>query len=267
VPANAGRVEDLPYFPQIRCAGSQSQAFMIVIVPLTVLLQEIRARLHEHGSEAMRRGVQRFFLEPVQTHGVPSAVLRRIEREFRPQLRQLTPAERGRLCTELMRSGYVDESMLVSYIYENVARQCTLCEFRLCERWMERHVTNWSACDAICMRPLRAVLENEPELVKELPAWTASPHIWKRRAAAVALIYEAKAGRHPEIIFPIAAALCNDPQDLVRKGAGWLLKETYPARPEETVLFLLEHKAHLPRHVLRYAAEKMTPLDRSKVMS
>jgi len=231
------------------------------------LLQDIRAQLREHGSEGMRRSVQRFFLEPVQAHGVPSAMLRRIARAFRPRLRALTAAERSRLCTELMRSGYVDESMLVSYIYEDVARQCTVCEFRLFERWLERHVSNWSACDALCMRPLRAVLENEPPLVPELATWTASPHIWKRRAAAVGLIYEAKAGRHAEVIFPVAAALYADPQDLVRKGAGWLLKETYPARPAETVRFLLEHKPAMPRHVLRYAAEKMTSQDRSKVMS
>jgi hypothetical protein len=53
----------------------------------------------------------------------------------------------------------------------------------------------------------------------------------------------------------------------VRKGVGWLLKETYPKKPVETVRFLLPWAGKASRVVLRYAAEKMIPADRAKVLS
>ena len=50
---------------------------------------------------------------------------------------------------------------------------------------------------------------------------------------------------------------------MVQKGAGWLLKETYPKRPEETMEFL--RSCAFPRLVVRYAAEKMTKSDRAEL--
>lgn len=231
------------------------------------LLEEIRGRLREAANPDYARGAQRFFVEPVIAYGVPAATLREWERELRPQLRALTPADRNRLCTDLLRGGHLEESMLVSYLYNGFARECAACEFKLFERWIDRHVQNWSACDAICTRLIRACLRNVPELVAQLPPWTASKNIWKRRAAAVSLVHEARAGRHLHPIFTIAGTLLADPHEMVQKGAGWLLKETYPKHPTQTVAFLLEHHSRTPRLVLRYAAEKMTPSDKQKVMA
>ena len=79
------------------------------------------------------------------------------------------------------------------------------------------------------------------------------------------MVYEAKRGRSTERIFEVAALLIGDADDMVRKGLGWLLKETYPKKPREVVRFLLAH-TDAPRLVVRYAAEKMSPADRRKVM-
>jgi 3-methyladenine DNA glycosylase AlkD len=59
----------------------------------------------------------------------------------------------------------------------------------------------------------------------------------------------------------LEAARC-DKDDMVRKGVGWLLKETYPKRPREVIRFLNDWRAGAPRLVLRLAAEKMTERDR-----
>ncbi len=49
---------------------------------------------------------------------------------------------------------------------------------------------------------------------------------------------------------------------MVRKGVGWLLKETYPKKPREVLEFLEGWRAQAPRLVLRLAAEKMTDKDK-----
>ncbi len=79
------------------------------------------------------------------------------------------------------------------------------------------------------------------------------------------MLQEAKQGRSTREIFAIAALLRNDPDDMVQKGVGWLLKETYPRRPRE-VVSLLTGWSGAPRLMLRYACEKMTQADRAKVL-
>jgi len=67
--------------------------------------------------------------------------------------------------------------------------------------------------------------------------------------------------RNTEIIFHIGDLLRGDAGDMVRKGVGWLLKETYPKKPLETIEFLDVWRPGAPRLVLRIAAEKMTEKD------
>jgi 3-methyladenine DNA glycosylase AlkD len=174
-------------------------------------------------------------------------------------------AIRNRFCTELWKSGRWQEWGLACYVYRRFSRLCGAAEFRLFERWLNRYVDNWGTCDGIASWLFAACIENEPGLSAALPAWTRSRNRWKRRAAAVALVYEAKRGRSTGRIFEVAALLIHDADDMVRKGLGWLLKETYPKKPREVVRFLLAHPG-APRLVVRYAAEKMTPADRQTVM-
>ena len=193
-----------------------------------------------------------------------------------PAVRALAPAVyralkpqpvafRNRFCTELWKSGRWQEWALACYVYRRFGRTCGAAEFRLFERWLNRYVDNWGACDGLASWLLAACIENQPELSDSLSGWTCSRNRWKRRAAAVALVYEAKRGRSTERIFEVATLLICDADDMVRKGLGWLLKETYPKKPREVVRFLLAHP-DAPRLVVRYAAEKMSAADRQRVM-
>jgi len=154
----------------------------------------------------------------------------------------------------------------VCYLYRRFEKQCGEREFAMFARWLDRYVRNWGHCDGVSTWLLAASIANCPKLVEELAAWTKSRNRWKRRGAAVALIQEAKQGRLTETIFQICELLRDDEDDLVRKGVGWLLKETYPRRPKEVLRFLDSWRASAPRVVLRYAAEKMTARDKAWVM-
>ena len=114
---------------------------------------------------------------------------------------------------------------------------------------------------------IAACIQNRPGLADRLAGWTKSKNRWKRRSAAVSLIQEAKRGRQTETIFHICDLLLGDSDDMVQKGVGWLLKETYPQRPREVLDFLEGWRARAPRLVLRLAAEKMSPKDRRWLMA
>ena len=206
----------------------------------------------------------RFFKEPLPALGLTNPQLRAYATGLYREIRHWTPARRNRLCTQLWQCGYHEGGLLVTYVYKRFARGCGAEEFRLFERWVQRYAMSWAHVDSVGTWLLAASISNQPELAGELPAWTAAPNRWVRRAAAVSLIYEAKHGRQLPAILEVARRLERDEDDLVQKGVGWLLKEAYQKRPAEIVAFIAAQ--NFPRLVLRYAAEKMTPRHRKAVL-
>jgi 3-methyladenine DNA glycosylase AlkD len=237
---------------------------------LEPLLSWLRARLGELADPVVAEGARRFFPagQKARHYGVATPAVRALAREAVDAEVQHWPlAKRNRLCQDLWKSGMMEEGVLAIEIYRRFARQCGPCEFRLFEKWIERFVRNWAHCDGVCCYLIRAVLARHPELAIELPAWTASPNRWKRRAAAVSLVHEVRARRHVELAFEICDRLSGDEDDMVRKGIGWLLKNAYLRNPKPTMRFLLTpREPEFARTVLRYAAGKMTAADRRRAL-
>ena len=231
------------------------------------LLNQVRAQLKENADPKFREGLMWFFKEPVDPYGVRTPQVRQAAAFAYKELKYWPVAQRNKFLNELWKHGKMEEGSIAVYVYRRFQKQCGSCEFQLFERWIDRYVRNWAHCDGVASWLIAASIENEPELIPRLLPWTASPNRWKRRASAVSLLQEAKHGRNTEAIFRIAEKLIADPDDMVQKGVGWMLKETYPKKPRELVGFLESHKAHAPRLVLRIAAEKMSPRDRQRAMS
>lgn len=212
------------------------------------------------------QGQQWFFQDSVRTYGVRTNALHNVEREFWREVKALEKAERNRLMELLWNDRHLESGALACYLYRRFARESGRVEFKMFTGWIDRHVTNWAHCDAVSSWLLAACIGNEPELRRELALWAKSKNRWKRRAAAVSLLQEAKRGRHLDTIFDISRQLLPDRDDMVEKGVGCLLKETYPAWPKETVAFLREYGHEASRVTLRYAAEKMTERDKKAVL-
>lgn len=219
---------------------------------------ELRARTDAE----MRLGQQRFFQHEVDSYGVPMREVTLLVRETCRVVKPWPVAQRNELMRRLWEMDKLECGALVCHVYRRFARQCMECEFRLFTRWIDRYVRNWAHTDGVASWLLAACIANQPELRFELRAWTESPNRWKRRASAVALLQEAKQGRHTDFILEIAERLLPDRDDMVEKGVGWLLKETYPKQPEPTLQFLLAHATVASRLTLRYAAEKIPPARR-----
>jgi 3-methyladenine DNA glycosylase AlkD len=232
------------------------------------LLAEIRAEFDRLASPAAAESAQRFFKDQViALRGVTSPEIQRVARDVYPRIKKLSVADRDRLCTALWASHKHEEGALVCYVYRRFAKQCGAREFALFTRWLDRYVDNWAHTDGLSLWLLGASIANDPGLADKLDGWTRSKNRWKRRAAAVALVYSAKRGDHTRAILRIATPLIEDVDDMVQKGVGWLLKETYPKKPSDVVRFLVANRTKTTRLVLRYAAEKMTATDKVRVLA
>jgi 3-methyladenine DNA glycosylase AlkD len=229
---------------------------------VAALLKTTRARLKAAADPEFAAGLRWFFKEPVKPYGVRTPEVRELARLVYAQVKHWPMAERDRFVTQLWKSGMLEEGVLVSHLYRRFAKSCGEREFRMFEQWVDRYVTNWSNCDGVSTWLIAASIANRPGLADRLARWTKSRNRWKRRSAAVSLIQEPKQGRNTETIFAICDLLLEDADDMVQKGVGWLLKETYPKRPREVLGFLDSWRSRAPRLVLRLAAEKMTENDR-----
>ena len=230
--------------------------------PVAVLLKSTRAQLKAAADPKFEAAARWFFKEPVKPYGVRTPEVRELARIAYRDVKLWPVRERDRFVTELWKSGMLEEGVLVSHLYRRFAKTCDERQFRMFEQWVDRYVRNWSHCDGVSTWLIAASIANRPGLADRLARWTKSKNRWKRRSAAVSLIQEAKRGSNTETIFHICGLLLNDTDDMVQKGVGWLLKETYPKRPREVLEFLDGWRARAPRLVLRLAAEKMTEKDR-----
>jgi 3-methyladenine DNA glycosylase AlkD len=229
-------------------------------------LATLRDRLAASVDPAFRAGQSAFFREEVDTYGVRGPVLLEIERELYHIIRSWPEDARDELYRELWTSGKLEEGSLVCHVCRRFRREFGSRRFVVFEEWIDKYVHNWAHCDGVASSLLAGCIGEEPALMRSLEPWTRSGNRWKRRAAPVALLQEAKHGRATDQIFRIASMLAEDEDEMVRKGVGWLLKETYPSRPEDTVLFLLRQRERFSRLTLRYAAEKMSETHRKVLL-
>jgi 3-methyladenine DNA glycosylase AlkD len=229
-------------------------------------LRRIRSALEAKADGATREGTRRFFKEPVTPHGVKAPMVALVAREARTQLKAWPKAEVFALCEGLWRSGFLEESFVASDLAYNRRKGFEPADFATFERWVASYVANWASCDTLCNHTIGWFLEAFPDHVRNLVAWSGSTNRWVRRAAAVSLVIPAQKGLFLDEALAIADRLMADPDDLVQKGYGWLLKSASKVHEAEIFAFVSARRAVMPRTALRYAIEKMPPAMRAEAM-
>ncbi len=99
-----------------------------------------------------------------------------------------------------------------------------------------------------------------------LEGLAASERLWDRRIAIVATHALIRQGDFTDTL-----ALCerflDDPHHLMHKACGWMLREVGKRDEEALVAWLELHRRRMPRTMLRYAIERMSPERRALLMA
>jgi 3-methyladenine DNA glycosylase AlkD len=125
-------------------------------------------------------------------------------------------------------------------------------------------VNNWDLVDMSAPAIVGGWLEDKPRGL--LDSLARSRVLWYRRIAMVATFHFIRRGEWQDAI-RIAEALVGDEHDLIHKAVGWMLREVEKRASADALnAFLRRHAGPMPRTMLRYALERLTPAEREMWM-
>jgi len=233
--------------------------------PSTVAAQ-IRNALKAGGSVEHASGVQWFFKEAIKSHGWYTAELRRAVRRCRRDiLRDHGSDFLVKIADKLFSGNVLEEKVAAVFLLEKMDAQFGDREFRMFESWLSR-ISSWADHDGLVHYLIAPMVATDPKRVKDVFRWAKSPDRWHRRAACVAMIRGARAKMFFPKIVKLSDSLLADEDDMVRKGLGWLLRETAKFDAKRTVPYLMKIRGRAPRLVLRTACETLPTAAKKSIL-
>lgn len=122
-----------------------------------------------------------------------------------------------------------------------------------------RLVNNWDLVDSSAHHIVGGYLLDKDRSI--LYALAESKNLWERRIAMMATFTFIRQNQFEDTL-KLAEQLQHDKEDLIHKVCGWMLREMGKRSPTQLKTFLDQHVKDMPRTMLRYAIEKMTPEER-----
>jgi 3-methyladenine DNA glycosylase AlkD len=123
---------------------------------------------------------------------------------------------------------------------------------------------NWDLVDLTADKIVgEYLLDKDKDILQRM---ARSSNLWKRRIAIVSTFAFIKKGMFEDTL-KIAEMLLGDEHDLMHKAAGWMLREVGKRGGlAELEKFLERHRKEMPRTMLRYAIERLSPAKKAHYM-
>ena len=127
-----------------------------------------------------------------------------------------------------------------------------------------KFINNWDLVDLSAPKIIgKYAYENEkPEIIYNLANENS---LWPERIAVIASLYYIKKSDF-SIILNLSEKFLLHEHDLMRKAVGWMLREMGKIELEPLYKFLDKHYKVMPRTMLRYSIERLSPDKRAYYM-
>jgi 3-methyladenine DNA glycosylase AlkD len=123
------------------------------------------------------------------------------------------------------------------------------------------YINNWDLVDCSAPQVVGGYLVDKPRDL--LYTLIRSTSLWERRIALIATQLLIGVGQTTDT-YKLAIEVLDDPEDLIHKASGWMLREAGKRVSEDELLvFLDQYATRMPRTMLRYAIERLDPAVRA----
>ncbi len=219
------------------------------------LLSDIQTRMRSLASPETARILQGFFKTGPGQYGegdvflgIRVPTIRSIAKEF--------PDAGLDTAVDLLHSRFHEERLLAllflmsQFAAGNAhARQSAYQAYLENTQW----INNWDLVDISAPHVPGAYLAEQSRA--PLYRLIRSPSLWERRIAMVATFHFIRRNDFDDALL-LAEHLLNDPEDLMHKAGGWMLREVGKRDQKRLEQFLNQHGQFMPRTMLRYAIER-----------
>jgi len=220
------------------------------------MIAAIQKELESLGDASRVETLQRFFKTGPGEYaagdrfrGIRVPVLRGMSRKYR----DLPLTEAGRL---LQSAFHEDRLLALLILIRHYYRGNQAVRDKIHRFYLEhsRFVNNWDLVDASAPHLVGHYLVDRHHGI--LTRLAASGNLWERRMAIIATFPFIKQNNYEETL-RIARVLLGDPEDLIHKAVGWMLREVEKRDQAVAEAFLQKHYRKMPRTMLRYAIERL----------
>ena len=126
-----------------------------------------------------------------------------------------------------------------------------------------QYINNWDLVDSSANHIVGIFLEDKDRQV--LYQLVQSDSLWERRIAIMSTLHFIRNFQFDDTL-NLAKQLINDPEDLIHKAVGWMLREIGKRDITVEKAFLRSHYKQMPRTMLRYAIEKFPKQERQQYL-
>ncbi len=225
------------------------------------MVEKIQKRLLKIGNKKIAKVQQKYFKTGPGEYGEGDVFIGvRV-----PELRKLVKEYQGipiKKVKKLLKSTIHEERLLAllilvrKYSTGNVTEKEKIYEFYLGNT---RFVNNWDLVDGSARYIVGPFLMDKSKA--PLYRLAKSKNLWERRIAIVSTFHFIKYNKFSETL-KISEILLSDPEDLIHKAVGWMLREIGKRHMPTEDRFLKKHYNRMPRTMLRYAIEKFPEFKR-----
>ncbi len=225
--------------------------------------------LRVHADPVRAERELRYFKGAIRNIGVTAPNIRLVERELFAAVRgRWGPDEAVELCEIVLPERLFEPTSVALITLARFAKRLGPDAFDRCQAWLARdYCDNWASTDTLCPNVVGPIVDQHPTLLPRLVAWARDSNPWLRRGASVSLVKLAGKGKRLDTAYAVAEQLLSERDDLVQKGAGWMLRECGKADTARLESWLLQWGPQVPRTTLRYAIEKFPDRERRRLLT
>ena len=228
-------------------------------------MKNIKDRLQQLASPETAEILQKFFKTGPGEYGegdifigVRIPDLRKLAKEFQ----DITTPEVMALLTS---SIHEERFLALLILVRNFASGDEIEKGKIYDLYLENtsYINSWDLVDGSAHHIVGVFLMDKNKA--SLYRLAKSENLWERRIAVVSTFHFIKNDQFQETL-KIAEILLTDPEDLIHKAVGWMLREIGKRDVAAEERFLKKHSMKMPRTMLRYAIEKFPEPKRQRYL-
>jgi 3-methyladenine DNA glycosylase AlkD len=228
--------------------------------------KKIQAELRSVADPVKAKVLARFFKTGPGEYGEGDRFLGVIVPKIRKIVKTHRQAQWGGV-RKLLHSPYHEERLTAllilveQYQHGDSSRKKAIYELYLAST---SYINNWDLVDLTAQHIVGDyICGNDSSVLTRL---ALSKDLWERRIAMLSTYHFIRRGESRQAL-QIAESLVQDPEDLIHKAVGWMLREVGKrCSMEVECKFLNKHAAAMPRTMFRYAIERFPEELRTKYL-